>query len=44
MSRWTDLRDLAISDEEMWRVWELDMAELRRRGLDTALWAEGERP
>ena len=34
----------AISDAEMWRIWELDMAELRRRGLDTALWAEGERP
>ena len=26
-----------IDDAAVWRVWELDLAEIRRRGLDTAL-------
>lgn len=33
-----------LTDEEVWRVWELDLAEIRRRGLDTAIWAPGEGP
>jgi hypothetical protein len=33
-----------LSDAEIWRVWELDLAEIRRRGLDTAIWAAGEGP
>ena len=33
-----------LTDEEVWRVWELDLAEIRRRGLDTPLWAPGEGP
>ncbi len=27
----------ALTDAEVWRVWELDLAEIRRRGLDTPL-------
>ncbi len=34
----------ALTDAEVWRVWELDLAEIRRRGLDTAIWAPGEGP
>lgn len=26
-----------IDDADVWRIWELDLAEIRRRGLDTAL-------
>ena len=33
-----------LTDAELWRVWELDLAEIRRRGLDTAIWAPGEGP
>lgn len=33
-----------LPDEALWRIWELDLAELRRRGLDTAIWAPGEGP
>lgn len=34
----------ALTDAELWRVWELDLSEIRRRGLDTAIWAPGEGP
>lgn len=34
----------ALTDAELWRVWELDLAEIRRRGIDTAIWAPGEGP
>ena len=27
----------ALTDAEIWRAWELDLAEIRRRGIDTAL-------
>lgn len=27
----------ALTDAEVWRVWELDLAEIRRRGLDTPI-------